>query len=59
MINEIATKNMLSRQVRIFLGMCWIQGTMLDDVTFLIATHDLVFLVFALNSNWKIPVGYF
>ena len=34
-------------------------GTTVDDDTNPVATEALVFMVVALNSNWKIPVGYF
>ncbi|GBO03047.1 DNA transposase THAP9 [Araneus ventricosus] len=58
MVNEIAIKKHVEWDRTKFSGYIDL-GTDLDDDELLIAKEALVFMVNALNSNWKVPVGYF
>ena len=58
MIDEMAIKKHVEWTGSKFSGYVDM-GTTVDDDTNPVATEALVFMVVALNSNWKIPVGYF
>ncbi|GBM48048.1 hypothetical protein AVEN_34375-1 [Araneus ventricosus] len=58
MVDEIAIKKHVEWDQPTFSGYIDL-GTDLDDDALPIAKEALVSMVNALNSNWKVPVGYF
>ena len=58
MLDEMAIKKHIQWDGKKFHGYVDI-GTECDDDTNPVATEALVFMVVPLNSNWKLPVGYF
>ena len=58
MLDEMAIRKQIEWNGEKFVGYVDI-GTDIDDDSAPVATEALVFMVVALNDNWKIPVAYF
>jgi len=59
-LDEMSIKNKVEFDGRVFNGLVDMgSGTDLDRNNVDHATSDLVFLIVAVNGNWKLPLEYF